>query len=61
LLCQDRLETETNVEEVEGGRHLFAAREKLPVVVVLLANRAYGIFGTELDRLGLNDSSEKSF
>ena len=33
------------------------AREKLPVVVVLLANRAYGIFGTELDRLGLTDRS----
>ena len=49
------------MEEVEGERHLFATREKLPVVVVLLANRAYGIFGTELDRLGLNDSSEKSF
>ena len=29
------------------------ARERLPVVVVLYANRAYGIFGTELARLGL--------
>ena len=33
------------------------AREKLPVVVILLANQAYGIFGTELSRLGLNDRS----
>ena len=33
------------------------AREKLSVVVILLANQAYGIFGTELDRLGLNDRS----
>lgn len=29
------------------------AREKLPVVVVLLANRRYGIFSTEMSRLGL--------
>lgn len=33
------------------------AREKLSVVIILLANQAYGIFGTELDRLGLNDRS----
>ena len=26
------------------------AREKLPCVVVLLANRSYGIFSTELQR-----------
>ena len=29
------------------------AREKLPVVVILLANRSYSIFSTELERLGL--------